>query len=48
MKDKEATAAEWDYLKYDHASTNAKWTYTGVAQTDATKFKTTAMVVRSM
>lgn len=39
MKDKEATA-KWDYLKYDDSSTSAKWTYTGVAPTDATKFKT--------
>lgn len=40
MKDKEATTAKWDYLKYDASSTSAKWTYTGVASTDATKFKT--------
>ena len=40
MKDKEATTAKWDYLKYDDSSTSAKWTYTGVAPTDATKFKT--------
>lgn len=41
MKDKEDTA-KWDYLKYDDSSTStsAKWTYTGVASTDATKFKT--------
>lgn len=43
MNDKEDTA-KWDYLKYDVSSTStsasAKWTYTGVASTDATKFKT--------
>ena len=41
MKDKEA-ADKWDYLKYDdsNASASAEWTYTDVASTDATKFKT--------
>lgn len=39
MKDKEA-AEKWDYLKYDDSNASAKWTYTGVTQAGATKFKT--------